>query len=437
MLKKLVAGGALIVAWAIGCSSKSTNDFACATGQVNCSCYADDSCADGLVCNQRHQCVKPGGSGGSAGKAGDGSANQTGDAGQTMSSTGGSSAAAGGQSSSSGGKSTTGKGGKGGKSTTGSGGSSDGAMSGTDSGAAGDGGALDQGGAGGRDDGLGGMLGKGGSGATGGLSGSGGSSSGTGGLGGGGGMAGTVSTGGGGAGAGLGGVSGLGGAGGKSGAGGNGGSSGKCTELTVGSVMYYRDLTDSPDIAVYVYRTNQFGAASADYLEVQFYSSSYDSSDNGEDTGTFTLGTGIDANFKTCARCLLVDRDLVAGDATATYFATSGSMIVAAGSDQMNGEPKVTLNDVTLSEVTIDDTTSESTLVEGGKCVHLTTAKVQIPAGWTCSLDAYSTDDGCDCGCGVRDGDCDNGNVSSCDTCHCGSTTSCNAVSTMNNALCK
>jgi hypothetical protein len=431
MLKKLVAGGALIVAWAIGCSSKSTNDFACATGQVNCSCYADDSCADGLVCNQRHQCVKPGGSGGSAGKAGDGSANQTGDAGQTMSSTGGSSAAAGGQSSSSGGKSTTGKGGKGGKSTTGSGGSSDGAMSGTDSGAAGDGGALDQGGAGGRDDGLGGMLGKGGSGATGGLSGSGGSSSGTGGLGGGGGMAGTVSTGGGGAGAGLGGVSGLGGAG------GNGGSSGKCTELTVGSVMYYRDLTDSPDIAVYVYRTNQFGAASADYLEVQFYSSSYDSSDNGEDTGTFTLGTGIDANFKTCARCLLVDRDLVAGDATATYFATSGSMIVAAGSDQMNGEPKVTLNDVTLSEVTIDDTTSESTLVEGGKCVHLTTAKVQIPAGWTCSLDAYSTDDGCDCGCGVRDGDCDNGNVSSCDTCHCGSTTSCNAVSTMNNALCK
>jgi hypothetical protein len=37
------------------------------------------------------------------------------------------------------------------------------------------------------------------------------------------------------------------------------------------------------------------------------------------------------------------------------------------------------------------------------------------PAAWECSASYYGTDDGCDCGCGVVDPDCDSGSAAVCD----------------------
>lgn len=40
-----------------------------------------------------------------------------------------------------------------------------------------------------------------------------------------------------------------------------------------------------------------------------------------------------------------------------------------------------------------------------------------VPAAWTCAVDDYATDDGCDCGCGVRDPDCPDDLKASCGRC--------------------
>jgi len=48
------------------------------------------------------------------------------------------------------------------------------------------------------------------------------------------------------------------------------------------------------------------------------------------------------------------------------------------------------------------------------------------PPGWTCPPEFYGTADGCDCGCGVLDPDCDDGTVASCE--FCGEPGSCSSV---------
>jgi hypothetical protein len=106
----------------------------------------------------------------------------------------------------------------------------------------------------------------------------------------------------------------------------------------------------------------------------------------------------------------------------------------------MNGFPTVTLSDVTLVEVTIDDDSNVSTPVAGGRCLHLTSGSMSFPSGWTCDPDYYAADDGCDCGCGVHDGDCTNSTVNACDYCHCsGDELDCSSTSvrSTNNALCQ
>jgi hypothetical protein len=56
------------------------------------------------------------------------------------------------------------------------------------------------------------------------------------------------------------------------------------------------------------------------------------------------------------------------------------------------------------------------------------------PSGWTCTPSFYGTDDGCDCGCGVVDPDCDDATAASCE--YCGSCGVCANVNTTNNAVC-
>jgi len=42
---------------------------------------------------------------------------------------------------------------------------------------------------------------------------------------------------------------------------------------------------------------------------------------------------------------------------------------------------------------------------------------IPVPDGWTCTESYYGGGDGCDCGCGVVDPDCENGNAATCDYC--------------------
>lgn len=60
------------------------------------------------------------------------------------------------------------------------------------------------------------------------------------------------------------------------------------------------------------------------------------------------------------------------------------------------------------------------------------------PKEWTCDAEFYSTDDGCDCGCGAVDPDCDNPTVKACEYCDNNGScaASCDDINAANNAVC-
>ena len=52
-----------------------------------------------------------------------------------------------------------------------------------------------------------------------------------------------------------------------------------------------------------------------------------------------------------------------------------------------------------------------------GGSESLSGVRVDVPAGWTCPVEYYGTADGCDCGCGALDPDCNDDTVDSCQHC--------------------
>lgn len=396
MLRKLVLGGALLVAWVSACGTKKGDEFAsCKPGEGYCACRSDGTCSDGFVCSQHHECIRDDGAAGAPGDAGRGAGGSggAGSGGKAGPDSGGSKSTGGsnGHRGGSGGKGE--KGGTSGGGDAGSGepvpstGGSSRGGTGNDTGA---GSAGEAGQAGASGDGQGGESGAGGTLNTGGTAGgvsTGGTPS-TGGMPSTGGTAGDVSAGGSGGTPATGGMSGAGAVGGlagstSAGAGGQGGQGHDCVEITRGEVAF-TDLGNAPHAAIYAFhadathaKTPLGDADTVDYLEVQFYASTFNPIDNGEATGTFELGTGIDENFETCARCLLIDEDVPdQGKPKALYFATEGTMTVADTSQQMTGAPNLTLSKVTFREVLIDETTNESTLVPDGRCVYLESASL-------------------------------------------------------------
>jgi hypothetical protein len=283
----------------------------------------------------------------------------------------------------------------------------------------------------------GGSSGKGGKGgsagsATGGTSGRGGGSAGKGGSGGKGGTSGDAGEGGmgaeGGTGGSTGGSSGKGGSGGTSGKGGSsgdsgsGGSAGKssCPELTLQTVVGMDvDRSGSPSFLSAIFDVGiqqQLVGGAEDFVGIHFYAGdNYD----GAATGSFELGTGVDDNFESCGRCVLVERDASAvGNAGNTrFFATSGSMEIDDASLQLDGRPTVTISDVTLVEVTIDSSTFVSTPVAGGDCYHITSYSMELPtSSWSCPVDTWG-DNVCDCGCDEPDLECVTAQIGSCESC--------------------
>jgi len=272
----------------------------------------------------------------------------------------------------------------------------------------------------------GGTAGRPGSGGTaGGLSGAGGSTGGKGGSDSGG-VAGE-------AGAGTGGTGGTGGSsGGSGGTGGTGGTGGNAGDTGMAGVPGCSETievtthgTPTPYLeSIYTsYEYNidpQIDTAASDYLWVDFYvTGEYD----GDLTGTFDLGTGADENYASCSRCVWFGVDVGDSGYADTYFyAKSGTLEIASDSDQMAGYPDVHLSDVLFTEVTINSDTHVSHEIVGGRCLHLASGDLviesNVPVGWTCPDYAYGTQDGCDCGCGAYDPDCDSTLSGACEYCN-------------------
>lgn len=276
--------------------------------------------------------------------------------------------------------------------------------------------------------GKGGSSGAGGSAGTAGTEDRGGSGGSTGGSAGKGGAAGTPSTGGTGGSTGGTGANEAGAAGDNAGSGGDSGEGGApgCRELA--SIDYDETKLDATDpeflIAEYTFAfLPNLGSSLGDQISMQFYESPDESLD-GAATGTFALGTDIDANFETCARCLRLYQDESSTALGKAFFASSGTLIVEPSSLQMTGAPHFSLRDVTLVEVTID-ANNVSTPVPDGECVHfdaLDLNREPPPLEWTCSAEYY-WDSQCDCGCGTLDPACLTSYVSACE--YCGITNSC------------
>lgn len=126
-------------------------------------------------------------------------------------------------------------------------------------------------------------------------------------------------------------------------------------------------------------------------------------------TGLIDLGAGVQANYSTCTACVTVDEDVDdSGESARTYFQAAGTvdlgqtmLLPIAGS----------FSNVTLVEVTIDPDTWVSTPVADGACLLIESQSFDVeapPEEWICDAMYYDggDDDGCDCECGIVDPDC-------------------------------
>jgi hypothetical protein len=301
----------------------------------------------------------------------------------------------------------------------------------------------EQGGAGESGDGSGA---KSGSSAQGGLAGKSGAGGGSGNVGGRGGSAGSSGGRGGAAAAGRGGASAQGGDSGQGGAGDTGGepaivpvggaggednASYDCVSTT--TITKVALLPRDPDTDIYPANntfaivTPQIGDFADDELWIDFYKSAkYD----GDATGTFDLGAFPDNNYATCARCVWFGMDLgEVSDPQAYFYVKSGTMTIDPESLQMDGFPNLRIDKVTLIESVIDvEDTHVSTPVKNPRCLYLEHAEIAMPpppSSWKCDLTYYGTDDGCDCGCGAPDPDCESELGGACDPNACGEEGSC------------
>ncbi len=100
-----------------------------------------------------------------------------------------------------------------------------------------------------------------------------------------------------------------------------------------------------------------FGGPEPDDFQIEFYSAA---------VGTFDLASGIEANFATCERCVLLSEDIQGVQGMKSYFPDAGALTISTAP----GAPELAigLSGLRLVEVTIDPDTLVSTPVPGGAC---------------------------------------------------------------------
>jgi hypothetical protein len=132
------------------------------------------------------------------------------------------------------------------------------------------------------------------------------------------------------------------------------------------------------------------------HLEFNRYATEY--------VGEFPLGEGDDANYGSCARCVIA---FYATSREHGFLAREGTLVLRR--DPFSHWMDATLRDVVLEEVTIGGDALESTPVPGGACLALAETDVSgafPPPGWRCAPEQYGEGEACNCSCGLWDPDC-------------------------------
>jgi hypothetical protein len=139
-----------------------------------------------------------------------------------------------------------------------------------------------------------------------------------------------------------------------------------CSPITLPSSAQFIDGSDAGAFWIYSLLGDGstdlgFGGADPDILQAEFYFTNA--------TGTFDLGTGDDANYATCAHCLLLYQDIQPDNSVLKFFFQSaGSMVLNTAPGESVPTVNMNLSGVQLIEVTIDPNTFVSTPVPGGAC---------------------------------------------------------------------
>ena len=128
--------------------------------------------------------------------------------------------------------------------------------------------------------------------------------------------------------------------------------------------------------------------------------------------GTFQLDSEENSDPKTCTHCLYAYVDFSESGAFRLFWQKSGSISIRSSStDIQNGLIDATLVDVTLVEVV--STAGGFVEVGGAACLKMVNEDFSIAAinGWTCQPGVFDAVDGCHCGCGIWDPDCEGDGV--------------------------
>lgn len=133
------------------------------------------------------------------------------------------------------------------------------------------------------------------------------------------------------------------------------------------------------------------------YVQFNRYATEY--------VGTFPLGEGSEADYGSCARCVIAFQG--AGFSERAFFARAGELAVRE--DPFRQRLDLTLTGVRLEEVMLVGPTLEAQPIPGGRCLELvdTTVVGTFPtAGWTCDDEDFWDGEACHCACGAYDPDC-------------------------------
>ncbi|MBV8758409.1 MAG: PPC domain-containing protein [Deltaproteobacteria bacterium] len=182
------------------------------------------------------------------------------------------------------------------------------------------------------------------------------------------------------------------------------------TPASAGTIDFGSYNANTPDVIWKAPVTGNLGASGETFTyQLQFY--------GGIETslmGTFDLSAGNQANFSSCAICLLaLSTDVDAnGRPVKAYFQKSGSITLTE--DPLTNQHLVaTVSNLQMQEVTIDWAgTFMSTPVANGGCAtfgNQTLDHDKVPNAFTCTHDKWTDGSSCDCMCGMQDPDCFNG----------------------------
>lgn len=134
-------------------------------------------------------------------------------------------------------------------------------------------------------------------------------------------------------------------------------------------------------------------------------------------TGDFELASEDNDDYSRCQQCVHTWID----GQEKRLFQAEGSIEIAEDARLSEGDLKITFTDVVLVEAEIDLEDLSTEIDEDGICVRIVDATVRelkSEPGWTCPRGFFDTGDGCDCGCGKRDPDCDGAGIDACDYCN-------------------